>query len=65
MTIDIFSMIIGGILWELLSSYIYFEIKPKIRKWKVDRECDKDDSKEQKKSEQYKDTTMGFTDTTK
>lgn len=61
MYIDIISMIIGGILWELLSTYIYFVIQPKIRKWKADQKQGKDEAKTQK-SERYKDTSMGFTD---
>lgn len=64
MTIDIFSMIIGGILWELLSAYIYCVIKPKINKWRNDQKQNKDENKA-KKSERYKDTTIGFTDETK
>ena len=64
MTIDIVSIIIGCVLWELLSAYIYFVIKPKINKWRKDQKQNKFESKCQK-SEEYKDTTIGFTDATK
>jgi hypothetical protein len=64
MTIDVISMVIGGILWELLSAYIYCVIKPKIRKLKNDQQKSKDGDTPHD-HEAYQGTTMGFTDTTK
>ena len=64
MTIDVKSLIIGGVLWELISAYIYFVIKPRIRKFKEDQKQSKDDAKNHKQ-ERYKETNMGFTEESK
>lgn len=61
MNIDIFSLIIGMVLWELISAYIYFIVRPALKRFKAEREQkDLEAKSERKLSGGYKATTIGF-----
>jgi hypothetical protein len=62
MNIDILSLIIGGVLWELISAYGHFVLGPKIRKWKMKRKggVDADGKPPKKNTANYADTNIGF-----
>lgn len=61
MYIDIFSLIIGAVLWELLSTYIWQFIMPAIKKRKTIKTSEKVDRvKATKSASNYKGTCIGF-----
>lgn len=60
MSIDIFSLVIGMVLWELISAYEYFVLRPALKRFKSNREQKDLDVKSKKPSGNYKATTIGF-----
>lgn len=68
MYIDIISVIIGMVLWELISAYIHRCIIPHVNERKRRREMETDEKAERvkrtKPASNYKGTHMGFVQTT-
>lgn len=60
MTIDIISLIIGMVLWELFGAYWCFVMKPWIKKTKAKLQNNNCERVTQPKNENYKGTAMGF-----
>lgn len=58
MKIDILSVIIGGIVWELLSAYYHFVAKPAIMRMKQKNRNKTDGPKQQ--PNHYNGTSIGF-----
>lgn len=59
MTIDVLSLIIGAIIWELLSKYISLSIVPKFRRKGSKKKAN--DANNKNISQECKDTNAGFT----
>lgn len=60
LNIDIFSAIVGAVIWELLCVYFHCYVMPNIKKKKYDKKMKKTNSKTQQAGD-YKDTNVGFT----
>ena len=60
MKLDILSMILGGVLWEVGAAYIHFVAKPALKRWKMRCERKKLMDSEQVVEVDYKGTAMGF-----
>lgn len=58
MTIDVLSLIIGAIIWELLSKYISLFIAPKFRRKGSKKKAN--DVNNKNISQEYKDANVGF-----
>lgn len=61
MNIDIISIIIGGILWELISAYSHFVFKPRMRRFKANIQNGGIAPKPQQKKPPYQRSDIGFT----
>lgn len=60
MKLDVLSMILGGILWEVGATYIHFVAKPAFIRWKYRLNGKKPIVQRQGKEIDYKETAMGF-----
>ena len=58
--IDILSLVVGGILWELLNAYIHFVAKPGIRRLKARRGGYAVNGPQSTDGSNNKKTTIGF-----
>lgn len=65
MSIDIVSMIIGGIIWEILKPYIFCKLIPQIKRSRVKANQNIEAEEKPDKHDRYRGTTMGFTSTLK
>ena len=60
MQLDIFSMILGGVIWEVGAAYMHFVAKPAFKRWRVKYEEKGVASQNQGKEIDYKGTAMEF-----
>ena len=60
MQLDLLSIIVGGVLWELIAAYIHFVAKPKIMKAKEKRKGLLMEGPKQMKEDGYNETAIGF-----
>ena len=60
MNLDILSMILGGVLWEVGAAYIHFVAAPALKRWKVKCKEKNFATAKQVAEMDYKGTAMGF-----
>lgn len=60
MKLDILSIILGGVLWEVGAAYIHFVAKPTLKRWKMKCKGKNLMVSKQMVELDYKSTAMGF-----
>ena len=60
MNINLFSLIVGGVLWELCSAYLHFVLKPRLRRFKITRKGLAPSNFREAGSSEYGTPSIGF-----
>jgi hypothetical protein len=60
MHIDIISLILGAVLWELVIAYIHFVAKPKMRRRNENKSNLHLGNQQQNANDDYKSSSIGF-----